>query len=61
MPEDTEGVRKLTNYLKKKYPQREEAELERIAHSLYGLGLFLVRLRMNAHRRPTEPEDPKPT
>ena len=46
MLEDEEGVQKIKNLLKKRGSQLGDNEIERIAQSLYALGLFLVRLKL---------------
>lgn len=46
MLENEEGVRKLKELLKKKFPQLSDSEIEKIALNLYELGLFLVRKKL---------------
>lgn len=57
MLENEEGVRRLGDFLKKKGFQLSEDEIERIAQNLYGLGLFLVRLKVKQHTKPLKPQN----
>lgn len=54
MLDNAEGVQKLKEFLKKKGLQGEEVEIERIAQNLYELGLFLVRLKIKEHSKPSK-------
>ena len=54
MVENTEDVQKLKDFLKKKHPQLSEGEVEVKAQNLYELGLFLVRLKVKQHSKPSK-------
>lgn len=43
--ENEVGVKKLQDYIRRKFPSLSDEEQERTAKNLYGLGLFLVRLK----------------
>ncbi len=57
MLENEEGVEKLKVYLRKKFPQLSDSEIEKIAPNLYELGLFLVRLKVKEHSKQSKPQN----
>lgn len=43
---DENGVNKLQDHLRRKFPSLQDEEVEKISKSLYDLGVFLVRHEM---------------
>jgi len=46
MLENEEEIHKLSDLLKKKFPQLNEDEINKISQNLFRLGLFLVELQI---------------
>lgn len=53
MFQSEEGVRKLGEFIKKKFPEMCGGEIEKMARNLYDLGAFLVHLKIKQHSKST--------
>lgn len=57
MVEHKSGVEKLREFLKEKFPQVDDKEIEEIADNLLGIGFFITRFKRKQHSTHVNPQN----
>lgn len=57
MLQGEEEVQKLVDFVRKKFPQLNSEEVDKISHQLMNLGFFLVRLRIKKYTEASASKD----